>query len=251
MASRHIRVGPLTVSVSADRNAIVAGLSVRGGAVEKLIRTIARRARQGNHIEASPKERGEHASGPYDDMFWYHTFDFGNGVKTNGLFDHNSILPKYNLPKNFNGKRVLDVATFDGFWAFEFEKRGAREVVALDLDRPADLDLPPERLARATDAELAFKFGRGFNIARQHFNSNVQRVTGSVYELKPEWMGTFDIVHSGDLLLHLNSPVRALQAMASVCTEYALISDVYTPELDVHGSSLLLDYKEGHDNVVW
>jgi tRNA (mo5U34)-methyltransferase len=254
MASRHVRVGPLTFTLSADRIGIVAGISLRGVLWEKLARAMkgsGHGAGEGNKLEASPKERGEPYAGPYDDMFWYHTFDFGNGVRTKGQFDHNPILHKYNLPASFEGQRVLDVATYDGFWAFEFERRGAREVVALDLDRPIELDLPPGRLDRATDEERSYKFGRGFQIAYERFHSKVKRVTGSVYLLKPEWMGTFDVVHSGDLLLHLNSPVRALQAMASVCTGYALISDVYAPELDVHGTGQLMDYQGGHQDVVW
>ncbi len=39
--------------------------------------------------------------------------------------------------------RALDVATFDGFWAFEMERRGASEIVAIDLDCADKLDLPP------------------------------------------------------------------------------------------------------------
>ena len=40
--------------------------------------------------------------------------------------------------------RALDVGTWDGFWAFEMERRGA-EVTALDLDDERDLDWPADR----------------------------------------------------------------------------------------------------------
>src|SRR5437016_1983956 len=43
-----------------------------------------------------------------------------------------------------DGMRALDVGTWDGFWAFEMERRGA-DVLALDLDDPQDLDWPPRR----------------------------------------------------------------------------------------------------------
>ena len=182
---------------------------------------------------------------------WYHTFDFGNGVRTPGVFDHTPILDQYKLPKRFDGKRVLDIATFDGFWAFEFEKRGAREVFALDLEGPRDLDWPPKRLAEATEEETSVRFGEGFAIAKEQFGSSVTRVVCNVYDLRPELFGLFDVVHSGDLLLHLNSPIKALQNMARVCTEYALISDVYFPDLDYVGSRPLLEYMGGREATTW
>lgn len=59
------------------------------------------------------------------------------------------------------------------------------------------------------------------------------------------------VVHSGDLLLHLNSPVKALQNMAQVCSDYALISDVYFPDLDHIGSRRLEEYWGGRDGPTW
>src|SRR5208282_1788845 len=76
---------------------------------------------------------------------WYHTIDLGGGLLTPGAFDHGPILSRYPIPERLDGLRVLDVATFDGYWAFEMEKRGAREVVALDLSCVGDLDLPRNR----------------------------------------------------------------------------------------------------------
>jgi hypothetical protein len=38
-------------------------------------------------------------------------------------------LSNYPLPERLDGKRVLDVATFDGFWAFEPERMGRFDLV--------------------------------------------------------------------------------------------------------------------------
>jgi tRNA (mo5U34)-methyltransferase len=186
-----------------------------------------------------------------DRIGWYHTIDLGDGVKSKGRFDHAPILAEYKLPESFAGMRVLDVATFDGYWAFEFEKRGAKEVYALDLEGPGDLDWPPKARAAITPEQLAMRFGEGFALAKERRGSKVQRVVCNIYELTPERFGTFDVVHSGDVLLHLNSPVKALQNMARVCTNYALISDVYFPELDQMGQRKLLEYMGGRDNPTW
>ena len=51
-----------------------------------------------------------------------------------GWFDLRPFVADYHLPERMDGMRVLDVGTWDGFWAFEFERRGA-EVVGLDILR--------------------------------------------------------------------------------------------------------------------
>ena len=181
---------------------------------------------------------------------WYHTLDLGNGVRTPGAFDHAPILDRYRIPERLDGLRVLDIATYDGFWAFEFEKRGAREVLAMDLDGPADLDWPPTRAADPP-RQASGRFGHGFAIAREQLGSSVKRVVCNVYDLRPETFGLFDVVHAGDLLLHLNSPVRALQNMASVCSGYALISEPYFPDLDHMGGRPLVEYRGGGDVPTW
>ena len=157
----------------------------------------------------------------------------------------------YRLPESVAGLRVLDVATFDGFWAFEFERRGAREVLALDLDKPVELDFPPKRLAQATAQDREKKFGRGFEIAKSALQSRVERVTCSVYDLDCGRFGMFDIVHAGDFLVHLHSPVRALQNIAAVCSGHAIISEVYSPDLDRPGADRLIEYRGGAQDVTW
>ncbi len=67
---------------------------------------------------------------------WYHALELAPGVVTPGLYDLRGEVAKYHLPERLDGKRALDVGTWDGFWAFELERRGA-EVVALDLDDEA------------------------------------------------------------------------------------------------------------------
>src|SRR5918998_3481447 len=59
---------------------------------------------------------------------WYHTLELGEGVVTKGMFDHRPHLHHYPIPADLSGKRCLDVATIDGFWAFEMERRGAASV---------------------------------------------------------------------------------------------------------------------------
>jgi tRNA (mo5U34)-methyltransferase len=61
---------------------------------------------------------------------WYHTLELAPGVVTEGMFDLRRYVSRYGLPERMDGMRALDGGTWDGFWAFEIERRGA-EVVAL------------------------------------------------------------------------------------------------------------------------
>jgi tRNA (mo5U34)-methyltransferase len=117
------------------------------------------------------------------------------------------------------GKRCLDVGTYDGFFAFELERRGAASVVATDISDHSQWDWPRADRERGAEylALVAGEKGRGFELAREALGSSVEKRETSVYDLSPETAGTFDVVVCGSLLLHLKDPVRALEAIRSVC----------------------------------
>ena len=71
---------------------------------------------------------------------WYHTLELAPGVVTPGWFDLRDMPDKVGLPASLAAQRCLDVGTFDGFWAFAMERRGAAEVVAADVPDPAEWD---------------------------------------------------------------------------------------------------------------
>src|SRR3954453_9727799 len=132
---------------------------------------------------------------------WYHTLELGDGVVTDGMFDHRPVLQHYPLPEDLTGLRCLDVATMDGFWAFEMERRGAASVTAIDLEDPEDLDWPGS-LRAGHDKQMDETKAERFALAKRALGSNVERVLLSAYDLSPE-LGMFDFVHCGDLLVHL------------------------------------------------
>jgi tRNA (mo5U34)-methyltransferase len=152
---------------------------------------------------------------------WYHTLELGNGVVTQGMFDHRPVLDRYGLPPDLTGLRCLDVGTMDGFWAFEMERRGAAEVTALDLEDPEALDWPASIRAEHTKALDETKADR-FALAREALGSQVRRVGRSVYELGPD-VGTFGLVFCGDLLVHLKDPVTAVERLRTVCEGRAIV----------------------------
>lgn len=154
---------------------------------------------------------------------WYHTIELGDGVVTSGMFDHRPVLDRYPLPDDLSGQRCLDVATMDGFWAFEMERRGAASVTALDLENPEALDWPAS--LRGHDKTLDESKGERFALAKEALGSRVERVLMSAYDLSPA-LGQFDFVFCGDLLLHLKDPITPVERIRSVCTGSAVIVNV-------------------------
>jgi tRNA (mo5U34)-methyltransferase len=152
---------------------------------------------------------------------WYHTLDLGGGVVTEGMFDHRAVTGKYLMPMDLSGMRCLDVGTMDGFWAFEMERRGADEVVALDLDDPERLDWPTS-LRQVTIKTLDETKERRFNLVKEALSSKVERELRSVYELDAD-LGYFDLIFCGDLLVHLKDPITAVENIRKVCRGSAII----------------------------
>ncbi|GAC1316767.1 MAG: hypothetical protein NVSMB25_03120 [Thermoleophilaceae bacterium] len=157
---------------------------------------------------------------------WYHTLELGPDLVTRGMFDHRPVLARYPLPESLAGLRCLDVGTMDGFWAFELERRGAREVVAIDLDDPEALDWPAA--ARAGPREFDELKAERRAIAHEALGSAVRWVALSVYDLSPQ-LGLFDFVFCGDLLVHLKDPITAVERIRSVCTGDAVICTPIMP----------------------
>jgi tRNA (mo5U34)-methyltransferase len=155
---------------------------------------------------------------------WYHTIELAPGVVTPGWFDTRSVVKRLPFPDSLAGKRCLDVATFDGFWAFEMERRGARETIAIDVLDPLKWDWPVNSKSAVIDA-IGARQGGGFEVARSAIGSSVERLEMSVYDLDPAEIGTFDFVYVGSLLIHLRDPVRALERVRSVCSGTLLLVD--------------------------
>ena len=157
---------------------------------------------------------------------WYHTFEFAPGVVTRGWLDTRQVVSEIPFPPSLEGKRCLDVGTFNGFWAFEMERRGAEEVVAIDLLDPEAWDWPAGSAAETKDA-IAQRHagGVGFEIAKRELGLSATRLDRSVYELDPAEIGEFDLIYLGSLLIHLRDPVRALERVRSVCRGSLIVVD--------------------------
>lgn len=106
------------------------------------------------------------------------------------------------MPERLDGKRLLDVGTSDGYFAFAAESRGADEVVAID-----------QRPVHAT----------GFETAAKLLGSSVEYRKFDVYDLDPGELGTFDFILFLGVLYHLRHPLLALDKLYSVANPDATL----------------------------
>jgi 2-polyprenyl-3-methyl-5-hydroxy-6-metoxy-1,4-benzoquinol methylase len=156
--------------------------------------------------------------------------DLGDGLITPGDYDFRSVLSQFQFPADMTGMDVLDVGSATGYFAFEFEKRGAR-VVAVDLPSLADWDIVHVEKnatlasfvewhkARNLEEVTQLHLEGPFQFCRKALNSKVKRCHSTIYDLFPGKLGVqaFDLIFAGDVLCHIFSPLQALDRLASLC----------------------------------
>ena len=183
---------------------------------------------------------------------WYHTIELAPGIVTPGWFDTRGVARRLPFPTSLKGRRCLDVATFDGFWAFEMERRGAAEVHAIDVLDPYAWDWPVDADEGTIEAINRRKEGgHGFEIAHRALGSRVRFEERSVYDLDPADVGQFDFVYVGSLLLHLRDPVRALERVRSVCAGQLLLVDNIDLSLTLLHPRRAVANFDGHGRPWW
>jgi tRNA (mo5U34)-methyltransferase len=172
--------------------------------------------------------------------FWWHSIDLGQGVVTKGTKTPRVLLRELEsmrLP-DLQGKTVLDIGAYDGFFSFEAERRGARRVVALDryvwsLDLPGHIaywreckergvvPLPNEETPHWQPDKLPGK--RAYDVAHKALHSKVETVVDDFMKMDLRALGTFDVVLFLGVLYHMENPLASLKRVASVTKELAII----------------------------
>jgi SAM-dependent methyltransferase len=137
---------------------------------------------------------------------WFHTFALdGAGVYTPGIArDHRYRLRA--IPESLLGARVLDVGTFDGFYAFLAERRGAARVVAVDNEQSVGWI--------ATRFGIRLEPGAGFRAIASLLHSRVEYRRLDALELKH--LGeTFDVIFCFGILHRVEAPLTLLRVLAA------------------------------------
>ena len=156
---------------------------------------------------------------------WYHVIELGHGIVTPGAFDMRKYLHHYPIPEDMSGMRVLDVGASNGYFALEFAKRGAAEVIALDLPGWEDHDWSPRQRRVLADRPAdeservdhsIFSGALDLSIRANEFVDVIRPQALTIYQISPERLGMFDFVFSGSMLMHVRDPLAALHAIRTV-----------------------------------
>lgn len=195
--------------------------------------------------------------------WWYHSIDLGDGIVTPGWVPANQLremLTNLRLPP-LDNKTVLDIGSWDGYFAFAAERLGASRVVALDhfawymnIDgwvahvsglRESGVTPTLYDYLQLMDTE-ALPGKKGFDTARAVLGSKVEAVVEDFMEMDLDSLGTFDVVLFLGVLYHLRDPLRALERVAALTREQAVIETaaVYTPGLE---HKALCEFWEGYE----
>ena len=161
---------------------------------------------------------------------WYHTIELPGGIVTPGQFDHRPVLDRYGFPDDLTGQRVLDVASFDGYFAFELERRGG-DVTCIDIPDVRDQDYPEPMRRRGIPQTEQQR--TNFDVAREALGSHVTRHLVNVYDVADAGLEPFDFVFVGSLLLHLRDPIGALMAVRKVCRGTIVLAEEADRRLDL------------------
>jgi tRNA (mo5U34)-methyltransferase len=167
---------------------------------------------------------------------WYHQIDLGHGVVTPGHrgWDFDTLV----LP-SLEGRTVLDVGAWDGYFSFEAERRGASRVVALDhyvwaLDLEGwrrhqndqrvagGLPMPAHEVPGLWQPE-SLPGKRGFDVAREALGSAVEPIVADFMTADLDSLGRFDFVLYLGVLYHMENPLAALRRLYEVTGERAVI----------------------------
>ena len=116
--------------------------------------------------------------------------------------DHRYRIPA--LPDDFSGLSVLDIGTFDGFYAFLAEARGAGRVVAIDNEQYR------EWVSSRWGVEL--EGGEGFAAIRELLDSEVEYHHLDAFDLD-QLDETFDLVLCFGILHRVENPLGLLKIL--------------------------------------
>lgn len=183
--------------------------------------------------------------------FWWHSIDMGDGVVSPGRRDLHGMRQKWDamkLPDNaLQGKTVLDIGAWDGYFSFEAERQGASRVVALDryvyqLDLGHSADYGRMLAGGAIETlripgfysphKLPTK--RGFDTAHMLLQSKVELVLDDLMTVDPVAIGAFDVAFYLGGLYHMADPLGALRRLALLTRGLAVIetAGIDTPDIE-------------------
>ncbi len=132
---------------------------------------------------------------------WYHKIELFPGFFTTSRMEPSfpiwDMVRKVRSGLDYRDCSVLDIGTFDGMWAFEAVKLGAKSVTGMDVwDSDFSAKNKAEFANEVLDAGVTFK--------------------ESSAEEDMSHLGTFDIVQCFGMLYHVENPIQVLRNIRKI-----------------------------------
>jgi Methyltransferase domain len=149
---------------------------------------------------------------------FYHTMDFGQGDVVPGVWDLRGRERSYLGWVDVADQRVLEIGPASGHLTRHMEERSA-EVVAFELTPGVAADIVPQAghdLVAQKQLSVGYteRVRNSWWYAHTRFGSRSKAVYGDIYALADD-LGRFDVTLLGSVLLHVQSPFRALEQTAT------------------------------------
>jgi SAM-dependent methyltransferase len=144
----------------------------------------------------------------------------GLGTVGSAGWDLRDTIDDYLGRFDFAGLRCMDLGSSSGYLTFEMERRGAHEVVSVDIDAERyTWDIVPfegldMEAARGESLRQIRATQDAYWFAHQLLGSRAKAWHGTGYDLPAE-LGQFDVVLIGMMLPHVREPFRVLEQAAA------------------------------------
>ncbi len=181
-----------------------------------------------------------------DAIWWWHPFTFPNGVKTQGKKGGKSperaeqivrVEAEAAFKYPVQGKTVLDIGAWNGYFSVEAVQRGAKRVVALD---------------KYSWEHPVFQGFEGFELARRYLAPKIEAVTRDVMDLRTDPVGNFDYVLFLGVLYHLKHPLYVLETLFDLTRELLVVETHLALNDDERPGMVFYPDTEAHpDPTTW
>jgi SAM-dependent methyltransferase len=143
------------------------------------------------------------------------------GVATSGYLSIPNEWEYNHIQSSLIGKSFLDVGSNDGYFCFEAEKRGATEILGVDLYHDG---------GNSNRAGWSIK---GVSLLKNFLDAKAEFKSHSIYELD-KLNRKFDVVLCASVIAWLDNPNEAIKQLSEICTDTLYLKDgfltKYNPE---------------------
>jgi O-methyltransferase len=163
------------------------------------------------------------------DCRFYHSVELPGGEVIAGPWDLRGREHEYLGNVDLGGRRVLELGPATGALTYYMERAGA-DVVSFDVGYDVSIDLHPApgnvdtRKLRLDHAQMIGETQNSWWYLHREYASKARMVYGDIYAL-PGDLGEYDVSVFAAILLHLRSPVAALEQAARHTRDTIIVTE--------------------------